>query len=97
MSWDKLQKPYTGLHWWYRLLTGRKYNYPVSNQHGQYIYWKRIPNGEYRPAHGLNILWLLKFSITHQAWWQYLSTQYGILSLPNRLYRYIIEKEDNHY
>lgn len=42
MTWDKLQKPYTGLHWWYRLLTGRKYTYPVIEQDGYKIYWKYL-------------------------------------------------------
>lgn len=42
MTWEKLQKPYIGLHWWYRLITGREYTYPVIEQDGYKIYWKYL-------------------------------------------------------
>jgi len=39
MTWEELHKPYIGLHWWYRLLTGRKYTYPFIEKNG---YWKAL-------------------------------------------------------
>jgi hypothetical protein len=39
--WHKLQKPYTGSHWWYRVLTGRKWSYPfMKTPDARYCYWK---------------------------------------------------------
>lgn len=40
--WHKLQKPFFGYHWWYRILTGRKYTYPYISQKGKKIYWKSV-------------------------------------------------------
>jgi hypothetical protein len=44
MRWEQLKKPYKGLHWWYRILTGTKYTFPYMNQRGYKVYWKTIPN-----------------------------------------------------
>jgi len=56
MSWDSLQKPLTGSHWWYRLLTGRKYTYPFMDQVGLHIYWKRnLKTKEVVPCRFLNL------------------------------------------
>jgi hypothetical protein len=69
MTWDKLQKPF-GLHWWYRLLTGRKWTYPIIKQDGWNIYWKYLKEPIIKdgqridliiPCRLLNILSIMKF------------------------------------
>lgn len=56
-TWEHLQKPYKGKHWWYRLLTGRKDTFPVMRQVGYQIYWKQnIKTKEYVPCKLLNFL-----------------------------------------
>ena len=66
MTWEKLQKPYTGLHWWYHKLTGTKWTFPYSDQKDWNIYWKQLKTDSSikvtcRP---LNIISILKFILS---------------------------------
>lgn len=40
MTWIQLRRPFIGLHWWYRKITGVWYTYPVMNMLLGRIYWK---------------------------------------------------------
>ena len=54
MNWKTLQKPITGMHWWYRLLTGRKWTYPYcGSSNGRHYYWKMLK--ECRFENGISI------------------------------------------
>ena len=53
--WDKLQKPFTGLHWWYRILTGTHYTFPFIKQDGVHIYWKG-KSGNIKKCRILNVI-----------------------------------------
>lgn len=72
MTLDKLRKPYKGLHWWYRILTGTKYTFAVQGSemttgikpNGYQIYWKQnIKTKEWKSCSILNFLVWLDFRI----------------------------------
>lgn len=41
-DWNLLQKPFRGLHWWYRILTGTHWTFPYMKQRGDNVYWKSL-------------------------------------------------------
>lgn len=64
MTWEQLQKPFKGLHWYYRIITGTKYSYPFIKQEGYYIYKKVLMksskcNQKDEHCHLLNLYQLL--------------------------------------
>ena len=61
-TWKDSQKPFKGLHWWYRLLTGRRWTFPYINPQGHDLYWKHLIGGNRDvPCKLLNIGLRIKF------------------------------------
>jgi hypothetical protein len=61
MTWDELQKPFIGGHWWYWILTGRKYSFPFMKQDGYKVYWKvdaRLPKYQQKPIECKLLNWI---------------------------------------
>ncbi len=74
MTWEKSRKPFTGLHWWYRILTGVWYSYPHNHQQDYKVYWKTKAEGkevECRLLNWLFYLECLKDRIMYRIYWKF--------------------------
>ena len=66
-EWDRLRSPFTGTHWWYRILTGTRWTFPFMKQDGDNVYFKALisDNLNVRPAKLLNVHFLIRIFLSY--------------------------------